>query len=92
MLPFPLQNGELVKQFESQNATVFAMDQIPRTLSRGQAFDALSSQANIAGYRSVIEVRIEATPRQVPARPPRCSEPPLPARRPTSLAASSRAR
>ena len=31
------------------------MDCIPRTLSRGQSFDALSSQANIAGYRAVIE-------------------------------------
>lgn len=31
------------------------MDCIPRTLSRGQTYDALSSQANIAGYRAVIE-------------------------------------
>ncbi len=31
------------------------MDCIPRTLSRGQTFDALSSQANIAGYRAVLE-------------------------------------
>ena len=31
------------------------MDLIPRTLSRGQTYDALSSQANIAGYRAVIE-------------------------------------
>ena len=35
--------------------TVPAMDCIPRTLSRGQTYDALSSQANIAGYRAVIE-------------------------------------
>jgi len=55
----PAQNGELVKQLEGQGATVFAMDQIPRTLSRGQAFDALSSQANIAGYRAVIEASNE---------------------------------
>jgi NAD(P) transhydrogenase len=52
---FPAQNGALLEQFQSQKATVFAMDCIPRTLSRGQAFDALSSQANIAGYRSVLE-------------------------------------
>lgn len=31
------------------------MDCIPRTLSRGQAYDALSSQANISGYRAVVE-------------------------------------
>jgi len=52
---FPAQNDALVKQLQAQKATVFAMDCIPRTLSRGQAFDALSSQANIAGYRAVIE-------------------------------------
>ena len=31
------------------------MDCIPRTLSRGQTYDALSSQANISGYRAVVE-------------------------------------
>ena len=35
------------------------MDCIPRTLSRGQSFDALSSQANIAGYRAVVEAANE---------------------------------
>jgi len=52
---FPAQNGPLLEQLQKQKATAFAMDCIPRTLSRGQAFDALSSQANIAGYRAVIE-------------------------------------
>jgi len=52
---WPAQNPELLDQLQKQKATVFAMDCIPRTLSRGQAFDALSSQANIAGYRAVIE-------------------------------------
>lgn len=52
---YPAQNEALIKQLQEQKATVFAMDCIPRTLSRGQAFDALSSQANIAGYRAVIE-------------------------------------
>merc|ERR1712166_1363249 len=51
----PAQNPELMAQLQGQGATVFAMDCIPRTLSRGQTYDALSSQANIAGYRSVIE-------------------------------------
>ena len=52
---YPAQNKELVQQLQDQNATVFAMDCIPRTLSRGQTYDALSSQANISGYRAVIE-------------------------------------
>jgi len=52
---FPAQNEALIQQLAGQKATVFAMDCIPRTLSRGQSFDALSSQANIAGYRAVIE-------------------------------------
>ena len=52
---YPAQNKDLVKQLEDQKATVFAMDCIPRTLSRGQTYDALSSQANISGYRAVIE-------------------------------------
>ena len=51
----PAQNGDLVAQLEAQKATVFAMDCIPRLLSRGQAFDALSSQANLAGFRAVVE-------------------------------------
>ena len=44
---YPAQNPELLEQLKKQKATVFAMDCIPRTLSR--------SQANIAGYRAVIE-------------------------------------
>ncbi|GMH52118.1 hypothetical protein TrLO_g7460 [Triparma laevis f. longispina] len=56
---YPGQNPDLVKQLTDQKATVFAMDCIPRTLSRGQAFDALSSQANISGYRSVLEASNE---------------------------------
>jgi NAD(P) transhydrogenase len=56
---YPGQNKDLVKQLEDQRATVFAMDCIPRTLSRGQTYDALSSQANIAGYRAVVEASNE---------------------------------
>jgi len=56
---YPKQNEELVKQLEEQKATAFAMDCIPRTLSRGQTYDALSSQANISGYRAVIEASNE---------------------------------
>ena len=51
----PPQNDALMQQLQEQGSTVFAMDCIPRLLSRGQAFDALSSQANLAGFRAVIE-------------------------------------
>ena len=56
---YPKQNEGLVKQLQDQNATAFAMDCIPRTLSRGQTYDALSSQANISGYRAVLEASNE---------------------------------
>lgn len=56
---YPAQNKELVQQLQDQKATAFAMDCIPRTLSRGQTYDALSSQANITGYRAVIEASNE---------------------------------
>ncbi|MBW4420884.1 MAG: Re/Si-specific NAD(P)(+) transhydrogenase subunit alpha [Myxacorys californica WJT36-NPBG1] len=48
------QNAELVQQLASRKATVLAMDAVPR-ISRAQKLDALSSMANIAGYRAVIE-------------------------------------
>lgn len=48
-----------MQQLQDQKATAFAMDCIPRTLSRGQTYDALSSQANITGYRAVIEASNE---------------------------------
>lgn len=51
---FPAANQDLIKKLESKNATVLAMDSIPR-ISRAQKLDALSSMANIAGYRAVLE-------------------------------------
>lgn len=51
---YPAQNKDLVDQLAKKNMTVFAMDCIPR-ISRAQVFDALSSMANIAGYKAVIE-------------------------------------
>ena len=51
---YPAQNAELVKALADQKATVFGMDCVPR-ISRAQVFDALSSMANIAGYKAVIE-------------------------------------
>jgi len=51
---FPGQNRELLEQLTASGATVLAMDSVPR-ISRAQKMDALSSMANIAGYRAVIE-------------------------------------
>jgi len=51
----PRINTQLMDQLLAQKATVFSLDSLLRTLSRGQAFDVLSSQANVAGYRAVIE-------------------------------------
>lgn len=51
----PRVNTDLLNTLVKQKATVFSMDSLLRTLSRGQAFDVLSSQANVAGYRAVIE-------------------------------------
>lgn len=50
----PAQNPELLAQLAAKNATVFAMDCVPR-ISRAQKMDALSSMANISGYRAVVE-------------------------------------
>ncbi len=51
---WPAQNPELLQKLAAKKATVLAMDSVPR-MSRAQKMDALSSMANIAGYRAVIE-------------------------------------
>jgi len=51
---WPAQNENLLKLFAEHKVTALAMDSIPR-ISRAQKLDALSSMANIAGYRAVIE-------------------------------------
>ena len=51
---YPAQNKDLVQKLAEQKLTSFAVDCIPR-ISRAQAFDALSSMANIAGYKAVVE-------------------------------------
>jgi NAD(P) transhydrogenase subunit alpha len=51
---WPAQTPKLLQQLAAKNATVLAMDSVPR-ISRAQKLDALSSMANIAGYRAVIE-------------------------------------
>jgi len=51
---WPAQNETLMQQLAEKQTTVLAMDSVPR-MSRAQKMDALSSMANIAGYRAVIE-------------------------------------
>jgi H+-translocating NAD(P) transhydrogenase subunit alpha len=55
---WPAQNPELMQQLAARKVTVLAMDSVPR-ISRAQKLDALSSMANIAGYRAVIEAAHE---------------------------------
>ena len=49
----PLTNGEGIKAIAKTGATSFALEAVPR-ISRAQSMDALSSQANISGYRSAL--------------------------------------
>ncbi len=50
----PALNPDLVDQLAGRRITVLAMDAVPR-ISRAQSLDVLSSMANIAGYRAVVE-------------------------------------
>ena len=50
----PGQNPELLAQLSASGGTAMSMDSVPR-ISRAQKMDALSSMANIAGYRAVVE-------------------------------------
>ncbi|XP_042250537.1 NAD(P) transhydrogenase, mitochondrial [Thunnus maccoyii] len=50
---YPAQNPELMDMLSQKKATVLAMDQVPR-VTIAQGYDALSSMANIAGYKSVV--------------------------------------
>lgn len=51
----PATNKALVQILAAKGTTVLAMDCIPRTISRAQMYDTLSSMANISGYRAVVE-------------------------------------
>jgi len=51
---WPAQNQDLLKKLADKKVNAIAMDSIPR-ISRAQKMDVLSSMANIAGYRAVIE-------------------------------------
>ena len=55
---WPAQNPELMQKLAERNVTVMAMDSVPR-ISRAQSPDALSSMANIAGYRAIVEAAHE---------------------------------
>jgi proton-translocating NAD(P)+ transhydrogenase subunit alpha len=51
---WPAQNEDLMRRLAEKKVTVLAMDSVPR-ISRAQKLDALSSMANIAGYRAIVE-------------------------------------
>ncbi len=51
---WPAQHPELIEKLAQKKVNVMAMDMVPR-ISRAQSMDALSSMANISGYRAVIE-------------------------------------
>jgi NAD(P) transhydrogenase subunit alpha len=51
---YPAQNQDLLQKLTEGGVTALAMDSVPR-ISRAQKVDALSSMANIAGYRAVVE-------------------------------------
>ena len=55
---WPAQNEDLLKKLAATGANVLAMDSVPR-ISRAQKMDALSSMANIAGYRAIVEASHE---------------------------------
>jgi NAD(P) transhydrogenase subunit alpha len=50
----PLADPDLAARLAAAGVTAISMDMIPRTLPRAQPMDALSSQANIAGYKAAI--------------------------------------
>jgi NAD(P) transhydrogenase subunit alpha len=60
----PLTNAELVRALASRRVTAFAMEAIPR-VTRAQPMDALSSQANIGGYKAVI-IAADKLPKYLP--------------------------
>ncbi|MCW2480679.1 Re/Si-specific NAD(P)(+) transhydrogenase subunit alpha [Candidatus Symbiopectobacterium sp. NZEC135] len=55
---WPAQNPALLEKLAERQVTVMAMDSVPR-ISRAQSLDALSSMANIAGYRAIVEAAHE---------------------------------
>src|SRR5689334_19157420 len=54
----PYRNRDLVKALAAQGVTAFAMELVPR-ITRAQSMDVLSSQANLAGYKAVLDATSE---------------------------------
>jgi H+-translocating NAD(P) transhydrogenase subunit alpha len=52
---WPAQNPALMQSLAARKGTVLAIDSLPRTLSRAQKMDALTSMAGVSGYRAIIE-------------------------------------
>lgn len=50
----PLIEPELIRKLAAANVTAISLDGIPRTVSAAQTMDALTSQANVAGYKAVL--------------------------------------
>ncbi|MEX2184078.1 MAG: Re/Si-specific NAD(P)(+) transhydrogenase subunit alpha [Chloroflexota bacterium] len=61
----PLIDPQLAKALAAGGVTAISLDAIPRTLSRAQSMDALSSQANVGGYKAVL-IAANAYPRYFP--------------------------
>jgi NAD(P) transhydrogenase subunit alpha len=55
----PLSDPALAATLASQGVTVISLDGLPRTLSRAQPMDALTSQSNVAGYKAVLVAAAE---------------------------------
>ena len=52
---WPAQNHDLMQQLAAKKVTALSIDALPRTLSRAQKMDALTSMAGVSGYRAVVE-------------------------------------
>jgi NAD(P) transhydrogenase subunit alpha len=50
----PLLHAELMAEFAQRGILAISLDALPRTLTRAQGMDALSSQASVAGYKAVL--------------------------------------
>ena len=61
----PLIDPGLARDLAAKGVTAISLDAIPRTLSRAQTMDALSSQANVGGYKAVL-IAANAYPRYFP--------------------------
>jgi NAD(P) transhydrogenase subunit alpha len=52
---WPAQNSDVMQQLAAKKVTALSIDALPRTLSRAQKMDALTSMAGVSGYRAVVE-------------------------------------